>query len=399
MGIAGSVVVALPSPATHCPSTSPQLVHTTANGTVLTINCSGVLGVSYLLLASVKCTLPARDVGIGRSTLTVDDPRYVVVANTPLAMTTRTYPDFTLRSMSTRVVALHVATQVVVIGDKLTATGEERCRLSAGTLFAHESPAITTPFAAAQLVNVTNTGAALAKAYVMDATVDTTGFSCGTAVVASTVGYQVPGAGLTQGLAISTGALPVWVDADAVGGACSSSVATPVRVLVGDLAPGETRVVLLASRGQPSVQIAPATSSSGFYPLFDDFTVTDLDRWTQPNVAVAGARAAYSFSSGKCRPCQCLVGREWGGPPTTRMDVRASPPPSPPPPNTPPPSHTLTPFLLPQLACAWSGLFQLATQRPHPRRSPYSMESKWAPSCACGSVRTRLASAATPPCP
>jgi hypothetical protein len=61
---------------------------------------------------------------VGTTTLSVDDPRYVAVEQTPVPFTTLTYVQYVLQSVSSRRLALHTAAQLVVLGANLTATGE-----------------------------------------------------------------------------------------------------------------------------------------------------------------------------------------------------------------------------------------------------------------------------------
>jgi hypothetical protein len=141
------------------------------------------------------------------------------------------------------------------------------------------------------------------KGHVLDTTVDTTGQSCASAIVASTVVFASASGGLDAASGVvgaSAGPLPIWVDTDAVGVSCATSAATPVRVQVGDLAPGETRTILVSSRGAAGVAVAQAATGPDFYPFFDDFGVVDVDRWRQPEVSRAGAGAAFTFTAGGC---------------------------------------------------------------------------------------------------
>jgi hypothetical protein len=137
--------------------------------------------------------------------------------------------------------------------------------------------------------------------------VDTTGQPCSRAVVASTVVFAdgvAPNAWAALA-GTSSGPLPTWVDTDAVNGSCASSSSTPTRVLVGDLAPGETRWVLVLSRPAAGSTLPVPENGDDFFSFYETFSFPDQDRWELPNLATAGPGANFTFSPGAC-PVSCV---------------------------------------------------------------------------------------------
>jgi hypothetical protein len=90
----------------------------------LTVNCTAVLGSSSSFYSAVSCMLPPRVVGTSTTTLTVDHPDYVTVVYTAVPISILTYEEYSLSSVSTRQLVFHDASQVVLLGDRFTSTGE-----------------------------------------------------------------------------------------------------------------------------------------------------------------------------------------------------------------------------------------------------------------------------------